>query len=65
MLAFQQRVVEERQALIIKIDSLAPFIGSEIYQALSSEEQKRLVKQLDIMHQYVQILAERIQNFVR
>lgn len=60
---FQQRVFDERSALVEKIDKLGPFIGSDIWKKLPADEQERLQKQLDVMNEYVEILDERIQNF--
>jgi hypothetical protein len=63
MLDFQLRVIDERAGLCEKIDRLGPFIGSDIYDTLPDEEQKRLQRQLEIMHQYEEVLQERIQAF--
>lgn len=61
--AFQQRVIDERQALVEKIDKLGPFIGSDIYNTLPTEEQSRLQSQLNVMNDYASILGDRIQAF--
>lgn len=63
ILPYQQRVIDERDALVDKIDKLGPFIGSPVWEKLPSDEQARLQKQLAIMHQYVEVLIERISNF--
>jgi hypothetical protein len=60
---FQQRVVDERVALVEKIDKLSPFIGCSVFQNLPVEERNRLTRQLYIMNQYAEVLDERIQNF--
>ena len=60
---YQLRVIDERESLIEKIDKLGPFIGSPTWEKLPSDEQGRLQRQLDIMHSYVEVLDERIQNF--
>jgi hypothetical protein len=60
----QQRVVEEKDALSIKLNKLEAFVGSRVYlKQLSAEEQTRLSRQLLIMQLYEQVLEERIGAF--
>ena len=60
---FQKRVVEEKEALDDKLTRLVPFIGSETFNGLPEDEQKRLRRQEMLMELYSDILAERIANF--
>ena len=59
----QQRVVDEKTDLDIKISKLRPFLGSERYLSLDVAEQERLVRQLDLMEQYSEVLDFRVLNF--
>ena len=63
MEAYQQRVVEEKQALDIKIGALVPFLGGGKFYALPLDEQARLTNQLHVMQRYSAILGERIAAF--
>ena len=64
----QQRVVEEKEQLDIKIKALQTFIEAEdekdcIYENLSKFEKSSLNTQLFHMKQYSQVLKERIDRF--
>lgn len=59
----QIRVSEEKLELDEKISKLCSFIESESATTVSQAELERLKKQLGIMGQYSDILAERIANF--
>lgn len=60
----QQRVVNEKSELDEKISLLEVFINDNpIYKKLDDLEQDRLVRQLDVMKQYSNILEERIKAF--
>jgi hypothetical protein len=61
--AYQQRVVDELIELNSKAINLTIFRNSDSFNQVDSEEQKRLIKQLDIMQSYREILNERINNF--
>lgn len=61
--AYQQRVVDELIELNRRAINLTIFRNSDSFNQLDSEEQKRLIKQLDIMQSYREILNERINNF--
>jgi hypothetical protein len=62
-LPHQQRVVDEKTELDKKLEKLLPFLLSEIFKGLSSDEQDRLNLQSDIMQKYSQVLKERIEAF--
>lgn len=63
MEAYQQRVVEEKEALDEKIKKLDVFVGTERFCALPLAEQIRMAAQLEVMREYSQILGERIAAF--
>ena len=60
MQPFQQRVIEERNELVIKFENLEKFIESDFFNSIPRDEQRRLIKQSAIMHAYISILVERI-----
>ena len=60
----QQRVLNEKMELDLRISALDPFIDrNPIFASLPVEEQARLKRQLDIMHELSSILGERISQF--
>lgn len=59
----QQRVVDEKQELDTKRDKLTVFLKGDLFESLPDNEQDRLAKQLGIMAEYSNILAERIVHF--
>jgi hypothetical protein len=59
----QERVVAERTELTDRLAKLAAFVGGGIYRTLDEAEQDRLIQQLVIMNQYVEILNDRIAAF--
>jgi hypothetical protein len=61
--AYQQRVVDELIELNRRAINLTIFRNSDSFNQVDSEEQNRLIKQLDIMQSYREILNERINNF--
>ena len=61
--AYQQRTVDELIELNRRAINLTIFRNSDSFNQVDSEEQKRLIKQLDIMQSYREILNERIDNF--
>ena len=63
MEAYQQRVVEEKEALDEKIEKLKAFTDTERFCALDEAEQERMTYQLEVMREYSQILGERIAAF--
>ena len=63
MAPHQQRVVAEREELVHKIDKLTEFLKGDTFKSLPADEQDRLNRQLAIMEQYSNVLAERIVHF--
>lgn len=62
--AFQKRVVDEKQQLDIRIQSLKVFINhSNAYKSVSVDEQLRLGEQLRYMEKYSGVLGDRIAAF--
>lgn len=61
----QQRVVEEAKELKIKTDALREFIlNNKIFFNQTPEEQNRLREQCKYMQLYLEILIDRIDNFI-
>lgn len=60
---YQERVVEEKNALVEKMNKMDPFLGTVSYANLSPDEQARLSRQYLIMQLYAQVLEERISAF--
>lgn len=64
MQPYQQRVVEEKSSLDIKIANLTSFAKSAAFSATVPEaEQRRMLRQLVVMQDYSRILGERIDAF--
>lgn len=60
----QQRVLGEKLALDLRISALDPFIDrNPIFATLPADEQARLKRQLDVMHELSVVLGERISHF--
>ena len=60
----QQRVLDEKQELDIRITKLDEFIQrSSLFCTLPEAEQARMRRQLDVMHELSTILGERIAAF--
>ncbi|WP_200844025.1 DUF2829 domain-containing protein [Pantoea sp. 18069] len=60
----QQRVLAEKLELDLRISALDPFIDrNPIFATLPVDEQARLKRQLDVMHELSSILGERIAQF--
>ncbi len=61
---YQQRVVDEKQALDIKLVALIKYLeNTEKVTALPPEEHERLIRQAGIMQNYSNILYERVTAF--
>ncbi len=60
---FHARVIEEKKELDWKRDKLTEFLKGDIFKTLPLDEQERLTRQLGIMEQYSNVLAERIVHF--
>lgn len=63
MLAYQERVVEEKQELDKKIDALGKISKTAFFSTLPKPEQDRLQRQFHVMQEYSVILGERIAAF--
>ena len=62
--AHQQRVLDEKQDLDLRITKLDEFIQrNQLFQGLPISERDRLEIQLDLMRDLSEILGERIANF--
>lgn len=64
MEAYQERVVLEKKELDEKISKLEPFMVSQLFEKLSTNDQYLLNKQHLAMKEYSTILSLRIQRFV-
>lgn len=56
----QLRVVREKFELDEKIEKLASFCKTQLFQSLHPDERQRLYQQLEAMEEYSRILGERI-----
>ena len=65
LLPHQQRVVDERQELEERLTKLRQFLGTEICLGLPFDERSLLVRQERVMTEYSDILADRINLFLR
>jgi hypothetical protein len=63
MMAFQQRVLDEKTELSLKIDKLGVFVTTDVFLVLPDIEQYRLKTQLLVMKLYEGILRDRIAAF--
>lgn len=63
----QERVVTEKSELDEKIAKLYTFVGSPTFKQIVPDltEQARLNRQLDVMHEYSNILGWRIAAFTK
>lgn len=62
---FQQRVIDEKGELDIKIQKLKKFLkDSDGNRVVTNDEYSRLLRQLNVMERYSDVLSERIENFV-
>jgi hypothetical protein len=59
----QERVITERDDLQQKIKALDRFTGSDTFRSLKLKEQYRMVRQLNHMRSYCEVLNERIEDF--
>lgn len=57
---YLNRLIDEHNALEIKISALHEFIGSVVFGPLSDIEKFLLKRQFEVMTQYASILADRI-----
>jgi hypothetical protein len=64
MQAYQERVIEERNDLVEKVNKLTEFLdNSEAVSTLLPGEEGRLKTQLAVMQAYVEVLDSRIEFF--
>lgn len=64
MESYQQRVVDEKIMLDMKLENLEQYInGSSNFASLPEDERTRLRKQAGFMRGYSDVLAERIAAF--
>ena len=59
----QQRVVDEKRELDVKLTKLDAFGRTELFKTLPEDEQGRLNRQHSLMEQYSAVLGERIAAF--
>lgn len=59
----QQRVLDEKIELDVKLSNLLAFFGSEIYKSLPGQDQHLLQQQSVSMEHYSEILGMRIEGF--
>jgi hypothetical protein len=60
---WQARVLDEKDALLEKLEKLEKFITSDAFANLAHAERIRLDRQVKIMQLYDQVLYERINAF--
>lgn len=63
MKKFQHRVLQEKSDLEFRHKKLQEFFATDTFYTLPEEEQDRLLRQSNIMIDYIGILAERIEAF--
>lgn len=63
MIAYQQRVIDEKMELDSKLEKLNAFFATEIFNRLLDEEKDRMRRQAMAMLAYSGILDERIKAF--
>lgn len=59
----QQRVIEERNELVTRLDKLKSFLGTDTCLNMPFDDRCMLVQQAMVMGQYAQILSARIERF--
>jgi hypothetical protein len=60
LLGYQQRVIEEKEELFVRLGKLEVFLTTLQFSELPEAEQERLKRQQAVMEQYLGILNERI-----
>ena len=63
LLPHQQRVVEEKAELDLKLEKLTIFLASDKLKLIDDDEALRLIKQSNIMKRYSDVLDQRIKAF--
>jgi len=59
----QQRVVQEKNDLDVKLKRLNEFLNTETFTQLGEQERGRLLRQSGIMADYSAVLTQRIEAF--
>lgn len=59
----QQRVVDEKNELGVKLEKLLDFLQTELYKGLSEKERELLYFQSQVMEDYYETLEQRIELF--
>lgn len=60
---YKQRVIEEASELEVKLSKLTAFMKTEVFTALSYEDQFDIGQQKEMMLGYLMCLKERISRF--
>ena len=60
---YQERVIEEKEALEEKYRKLTTFFDQPAFQDVPMDEQVRMARQADVMKEYLDILNARIVRF--
>lgn len=60
----QQRVVDEKVELDVKLAKLENFLLTPLHDGLPEAERSRLARQHNAMHDYSRVLGERIRAFL-
>jgi hypothetical protein len=60
---WQERVIEERLELMVRVEKLSAFHGTQAFYALDIYEQADQLMQLKAMRTYLQALDNRVQRF--
>jgi hypothetical protein len=64
MIEYQQRVVDEFNELVERRSKLGSFITSNsLWHVVPMDEQRRMVRQYDVMLEYEAVLRDRIAHF--
>ncbi len=63
MAPYQERVIAEHARVAEDTQKLEAFTGSDFFRGLDTREQARMVRQLNHMRGYRDVLAERIAAF--
>jgi hypothetical protein len=56
---FKTRLVEEKDQLVARIRKLMSFVENDLFQELHKDQKQLLVRQLNAMTTYHEILSER------
>jgi uncharacterized protein len=60
MKEFEQRLVEEKFELTVKVKKLQDFTHTDAFKNLADEHRVLLNKQVNAMYNYIDVLAQRI-----